>query len=141
MDYLYSYVIIKFTKACFSPDIIEFKLRVKEEEKKYYGEITMEKQGFNRIKLIKNIEHKIIIEIFDKILNLKLKELCAETKYITFDGSNLEMNLSFNQIQISINISNHNKQIIERNLIEINNIFNYLLELFKFNLNEFEYYE
>ena len=89
----------------------------------------------------KYIEHENIINIFETILNLKLKELCAETKYVTLDGSKLEITLYFGEIQIKINISNHHNQIIEKNLIEIYNIFNYLLELFKFNLNEFEYYE
>jgi hypothetical protein len=110
----------------------------KDDNKKYYCDVQFEYFGLNTDFEQKILELKIDYDYFDnlynKLIKVKIENIFKGDDILYLDGSRLGIYISKGSKNLNLSISCHNSDIEKRNLTEINQIFDELIE--KLNIAE-----
>ena len=129
--------IIEFNyEAPFGKSFINIRLRDHIENNKYTNncEVSLHYYGFLE-EVIENkteflIKYDYFEKIFNQLVNLKYSEMIFDDGYLILDGSSLTVKIHTGKIELNLCIRCHDDDIKKRNLIELNNVFNEILEYF-----------
>jgi hypothetical protein len=106
--------------------------------KKYYCDVQLEyfslNSGLEQKKLELEIDYEYFENLYNKLINIKIENIFKEDDLIYLDGSKLDIYFSNGSKDINLSISCHNSDIEKRNLTEINQIFDELIE--KLNIDK-----